>query len=826
MKNNLKGKLKICVLLLVSSTLLSCLKFQTKNEVIDNENIIGIQNKLLSITFDKQTGTLVSLINKTTNDDYIKNPDGGNLFRLFINTKSMPRLRAGAQDSNYGGILIDPKSCELRSHTIVEGDLSKTLSLIYNHEQSKAQIELTIDLFDNSDTFDTHLSVKNIGEESFSIYTAFPYLTGVCLGEDKRTNLAVNMWDRGYPAAKAWDKPLGGVYGKSVAMQWQSVYEPKEENGFAFITLDSNFENKILTTFPDGGMASLYFDQKILASGQIQDWPSARLIAYSGNWRTAARSYKNWFDKNVSTRKVPNWYKEEVATRSSTWLPTMEIVAENKRIGNPDLFTSFEQLHDLFGRPIFGNNYNDCMEIAMWNEGVNLWPETYGPWMSSGFIDFRSDLGGVEAFKKGIEICHKYGRKVAMYVAAYGARKESPFFKGDWERFAIKDKQGKAVMDYKKGKEEYGAFNCPGYKPWQDNLIRVCKMLVNAGVDEIRLDEFGFPFRPCFNEVHGHENPYNSNKWMRECLKRIRQSTDEINPDFVISTEFFMDYFNESTNGALVMDCPGSEIDAMKVAMPNYLPLSYHASASEAAITGAIMSKTSSKRNNWAWGNVGVEKPQDYDENFEINLNWHKLYPTFAKAVTYGDITEWDPFAINDKRWMGHVWKSENFWALTGGHIDATPLSTDQVVIQLPELPEAIQKGYEFNVETLELREVPITRQNGVIKISLESAVSAVLFPLPNCPALPLIGQNKETVKRGGEIIITVLPIAHWKDNSNVIVLENVDLVAPGFKVKKEISGSKVVFTISIENDTPINNFHYTISGDCLKGKRWFQVVE
>ncbi len=57
----------------------------------------------------------------------------------------------------------------------------------------------------------------------------------------------------------------------------------------------------------------------------------------------------------------------------------------------------------------------------------------------------------------------------------------------------------------------------------------------------------------------------------RPVLRRIRETVDQINPELVISTEFFMDYFHTYTNGALVMDCSGAELDAMKIAMPGYL---------------------------------------------------------------------------------------------------------------------------------------------------------------------------------------------------------------------------------------------------------------
>lgn len=413
-----------------------------------------------------------------------------------------------------------------------------------------------------------------------------------------------------------------------------------------------------------------------------------------------------------------------------------------------------------------------------------------------------------------------------MYFAGYGARKNSPFFEGNWQNSAImKNAQGDYSMDYSSDKEVFGAFNCPGYKPWQDNTIRVCTMLAEAGVDEIRLDEIGFPFRPCFNPLHNHESPYDCHKWMREYLGRVREATKRINPEMVITTEFFMDYFHESTNGALVMDCPGSELDAMKIAMPTYLPLSYHASASEAAITGAVMSKTESNRLNWAWAGVGTEKPNDYNDKFVLTLLWQDLYPTFADALINGEATEWDPVSLNDSRWMGHLWKFKDYWLLTGGHIDASRLSGGEAQVLLPELPAGINKAYEFNVETREMREIEINRSQNRILISLKSPVAAVLFPFSGCPPLPIIEQKPMAASKPSKMEVTVSLFAPWRVGLKCDESFTINLAAPGFKVTETKEQKKIIYTIHIADENPFNDYFYMVTGDCLKAKRWFKLL-
>lgn len=785
---------------------------------------IRIENNKLAVAFDKKTGALIRMINKSTGDNYIKQAKGGNLFRLFVNTDSMPNLVAGPHNEAYGGLRIDPADCLLQRYVVKKRKDTTILTLEIVPQSIALTATITIQLAGNADFFDGSMTVTNHTGSALRVYGAFPYLSGISLGDNPSTNLAVHMWDRGYPGIRAWEKKSGGVYGKDVSMQWQCVYEPAMDEGFAFITLDTAFSNKILTCFPGGGMQSLYFDQRTIAQKAAYQWPAARIAVFKGNWRTAAKMYRNWSDQHIRPRPVPHSYSEGVAIRGSAWIPNWRHINSQKKSNHAGAFTSFNNLIDLYK-----HGYSDCLEVAMWNDGVNLWPETYGPWMSSGFIDFRADLGGRAAFTDGVKMIHQAGRKLAMYVAGYGIRTTSPLFKnGDWKNWAIvNNAQGDVNFGYA-GEGPYETFGitvCPGYKPWQDNMIRVCTMLAETGVDEIRLDEMGFPFRPCFNPAHEHENPYATSLWMREFLHRIRQATDRINPDLVITTEFPMDYFHTYTNGALVMDCSGKELDVMKVAMPAYLPLSYHAGAAEAAVTGAIMGKPEAYRQNWAWGHVGVERPDDYPKGPGAQLPFYELYPTFSAALLKGDVTEKDPVAINDAKWAGHLWKHNPYWILTGGHDDLTPLPDGGVQVVLPELSPQFKMAYEFDLQTLEMKPVDINRGQQGISIRLTSALSLVFFPAPDCPPLAIIDNMDKVVKPGSNVEVSIRLFSPWNTAKQQ---RNISITTPnsiGFQIKKEHVGANgASFSIPIPANVETNNYWLKVQQDCLPLRKWFRV--
>jgi len=425
------------------------------------DDFIRIENPMLGLLFDKKTGALAGIENKSTGDNYIKTPGGRNLFRLYINTTTMPKLAAGAHNVDYGGKLVDPSKCLLRGHDISKKEGTTVLSLQIQPAAMQLLVNVKIVLKDAADYFDAYLSVSNQGDTTCRLYSSFPYFEGIQLGDDAATNLAVNMWDRGYPGIGAWAKNSGGVYGRDVSMQWQCVYEPSMDEGIAFITMDTSYRNKILTCFPGGGMQSLYFDEEPIAARATAVWPSTRVVVFKGNWRVAAKVFRDWSRQQMHPRPVPEWYIEDVAIRGSTWIPTKEEVLRQKQSGNANAFTSFKSLPALYS-----GGYTDCLEMAMWNEGVNRWPETYGPWMSSGFTGFRSDLGGLSAFEEGVKEVHRFGRRVAMYVAGYGIRTTSTLFTGDdWKKWAIvKNQQGEISFDYRgeKDSEIYGIFHVSG----------------------------------------------------------------------------------------------------------------------------------------------------------------------------------------------------------------------------------------------------------------------------------------------------------------------------------------------------------------------------
>src|SRR5690606_10921283 len=147
-------------------------------------------------------------------------------------------------------------------------------------------IEVTVKfrLEQDADYIDSELTVSNsAGTSERTVHAVFPYFSGLHIGEPDSDNFVVDMWDRGYPGTKAWERPNGGVYGKEVSMQWQCVYgNSPSADGLSFIVMDTALMNKVLCTFPKGGMQAFYLDGIQLGPNAVYCLPSARIQVFSG----------------------------------------------------------------------------------------------------------------------------------------------------------------------------------------------------------------------------------------------------------------------------------------------------------------------------------------------------------------------------------------------------------------------------------------------------------------------------------------------------------------------------------------------------------------
>ncbi len=783
-------------------------------EQIQTETMVGLANGLVEVGFDIGSGALVSLRNRVTGDEYIKDPGPeGNPFRVWAGITKAYTLNAAPE--SLGGEPVEPAMCRLVDWSFERVGEAGVLKLVLHHVAHYLRFELQVRLPDEEVAADCTLTVRNDGDQAQSIMTAFPYLSGLRLGEQRESNLGLDLNICGAAGQPAWVN-TGGIYGRArqMPMQWQAVYEPTKDEGLGFIVMDPDIRNKIIRRFPPAGMSVLYFPPEVLKSGEEYRYPTVRLLVHRGDWRVVARRYRQWFEGAFKLRQPPRWLDEVDLFKGSgpCWIPFPEAVAKAKQHPEaPGAFTSFRQLPRLYL-----GSHSDLTEWAMYNSLVLSGERREAPQSvihADGTYYPREDIGGVTALREGVAAVHRIGRRMNFYVEGLIVHKDSELTLGgggqSWTRL---DAPG---HEYDRYKEHWHM--CPGCEEWQDHLAEVCKRLLwQTGADGIRLDSLGNYYVPCYNPAHHHDTPFGWNQWIRQLFRKVRAAMDEVNPQATLWTEQPVDFYHEYCDAALVQFCPGRDLAPMRLAVPSYRGIGY--SLQDGGTTVRAL-------NGWPGGipHACAEERWWPDKGWYkvgLALRWYELRATFREALLYGDPTDIDPRAPEDPEWVGRLWRTARYWLLVGGHLNASALK-GPTRVKLPQLPDQVQWAYEFDAATLEMREAQLTRAPDGTYVTMESGFGAVLLPLPDCP--PLVQMDDlPALSPGQEVTVDLNAFAPWREK---LVEPNVTVTAPGL----EVDGSGEVtlpasVQIKVPEGTEPGKYFISVSGDCLPLKRWVEV--
>lgn len=779
---------------------------------------IQIGNAALSLSFDRATGALIGLRNLSSNDEYLKTPAGaGNLFLIHTDPTIVPQAArdpgwwSGTVEESLGGPVVTPAQCRVLSARRSRSGAAETLIVEARHEATGLRARLTIKVPNAGDYADLALRITNEGTSATTMVTAFPHLSGLCLGPKRDTNLGIMMASYGTPGVKAWVNS-GGWYGRETSMQWQAAYEPAMDEGVGLIVMDPATLPKLIRRGPGGVLSALYYPGQVLAPGESHTYPTARLVVHRGSWRVTAGRYRDWFYGDFKARKPPAWLAG-VDLYSGNWIPTADAVAKAKREDPAQGFTSYERMPLLYRDGPY-----DLIEWAMYNQGVQDHPETYGPYMGDGTYCFRSDLGGATAMREGVRRLHAMGRRIMFYVAGNSILRTSDVLKGTrFDDWMLMDRPGHGYdVGYPNGFSV-----CPGYGPWQDHLARTARrMLSETGADGIRLDELA-SFVPCFNPAHRHSHPYDSVRWLRELTRKVRAAMDEVNPDAILLTEGPLDALHESCNGALQMFQPGREIDAMRVAVPTLVGMAYHPGAVESALNGWIGGKVTARRVTWPWEHRGLSgKPSWYADGPGPDLRWHELRASFGEAAIAGLPGLVDPVAVRQPGWAGRIWKGSRYWLVVGGTLDAVPLSGGETV-RVPGLPQGVVRAVEINAQTLEVRDARLNRVRGIAHVTVTAPFGVVVLPLPTCPPLVSTGRERPQAAAGQEVRIALEPIPLGRPGRGKLTVTCPGLITGTLTVP--VSG---IMRFAVPAGAEPGLYPLRIEGDCLPAKRWLRVTQ
>ncbi len=639
------------------------------------ERALVLDNGLVSLAFDKDSGVLTSIRNLATSDEYLKDVTaGGNPFRAYVDTSEIPQVLQLAfpwpvqpVEDAMGGQLVDPRSCRLMEHQFRRNDGAGQLRLVSRHADPELTFELTVQLPDDGVATDFDLVVRNHGTKARRVMVAVPYLTGLALGNSGSSNQGVRLVGFGQSRGAAWEN-CGDLYGRIWSGQWNVVYDPSANEALGIIAKDRQLQNKVLRRFPGGGMSVFYTDDHALAPGEAIRYPTAQILVYAGDWKQTARRYGAWFSSTFKPRRHARWL-DDVDAYSGAWIPQPSAVAEaRKSPGVADAFTSFAQFPRLYLPGTF-----DLQEWAQYWQGVVVHNRYDAFHHTDGIYDLREDLGGLPAFAEGVARAEQVGRVVGLYIASKTVRNDSRIFSRefagtrpeDWLLMETPD--AKLPAPDKDGQLSF--WMCPRYGPWQDHLARLCRdLLRQTGARYVRLDELGEAFVVCHNAKHGHPSPWASTPEMLELLKKVRAAMDEVDPQAALFTEGAADLMQLYCDGTLAMWGSGNEIAPMRLAHPEFVGFAYGLGQVESALQGYVTAGTDAcsmggwwnRHHSSLWGPGLVKRPHSYPPEGQgagPKLRWHELGHSFIEAVRHGDPADADPVGIGQdpQEWAGRI---------------------------------------------------------------------------------------------------------------------------------------------------------------------------
>ena len=418
------------------------------------------------------------------------------------------------------------------------------------------------------------LELENVGSEPLRGRLIFPRLAGVCVGDDLAAQTAcLPMQIGGIRRRFAAEDPSPLVYpyyyvqepwstyAAPFAMPLMDLLSADEDEGVFIAVLDPDVRRHVLVLTTIGEPPAGLMDvrrQFELAAGERLTLPRAAIGVHTGGWHVAVDAYRRWVGDRLDPRDIPRWFREAVALYGVGGIggggaylaygPGLEGMIKRYRGPLDTEIASFDELPTLLEKA-----------RAMGTDVLYLWDYWEGepdsgmpPYWNKGDYVPRSDLGGPEAFRRGIEAVHRAGGRVLVYVEGFIIWKNSRLGQERGQAMALRDEHGAYYEEYQNNWSL-----CPADEAWQQCLADICARLVrDYDVDGIFLDSYGAQrHHTCYNHLHSHWPETDIwNKGLSDIIARVRSAIRRIKPDAVVMTESGSDLLLPVEDGS----CDGS----------------------------------------------------------------------------------------------------------------------------------------------------------------------------------------------------------------------------------------------------------------------------
>lgn len=320
--------------------------------------------------------------------------------------------------------------------------------------------------------------------------------------------------------------------------------------------------------------------RRTVAAGAALQLPPAVLGVHEGDWHNALAEYAKWAHHVWKWRPYPGALADWWNVTAPGW--GQSPLVDEKGQWRTDYLTEQCGVAEMM-------SWWEWSDLGPWRVEMNLetLPKTLGEalfarykpyWvmdpvakrlrypLNRGDYAYNETWGGLEAFRKHVEVCKDRGTLPGVYIDGmlacdttdvghnfgpiYGA--VNPY----WEDSL------KCPLNPKGYVAAYASWNmCCDTEWWADYLSRcVARIFRDTGIRYLRIDEFGHAGYPCFSDKHKHlfSPEPGLNAWLQGCAeicKRAHALMDRIRPDLALTTEFpGNDHLAANLDGSIVYE--------------------------------------------------------------------------------------------------------------------------------------------------------------------------------------------------------------------------------------------------------------------------------
>lgn len=540
-------------------------------KVLLTANGFTVQNATQIAQYEtKPNLRLVSLRNEYLQKNVLAHPEETHLFLTDVNGK-----KYGAEDWNVQGVkVLSPTQIQVKL-ALPQAGLSALFTVSVDAQKMSFGLKIT-----------------NDSKSTLSWKTAFPQIGGLELSQNPDNDYYLfPIWGG---AIASQNVNLRTIYGdESAWWEMTDLFSPEGGAGLMLRSLDTTglykgvamrkgeipdadgtFFRDVSTGYmdPDMGWANSlkagpgtsmdfeYLKYTRQPGGSFAP-PDAAIEMHSGDWHNAMKTYADWAHKVWKWRPFPSKLHDIWNIQGAGW-------------GQSPLYK------DGKWRTDFVDDKADVSELMSWWQ----WSKK-GPWqvpmdqletelgesffkayksywvinpatgkleypLNRGDYEYNTDWGGLPALKNELQAIRDGGQMPMFYMDPILADDNTELGHKYGPKYGIMNPFWKA-SGYASEKKtppgyvgSYGGYCMDLDNQWyQDFLVNQTTRIVrDTGVDGIRFDEFGHRGYTNYNTKHTQifAEP-GQNAWLQAIslvCKRVHESVDKIEPDFVLTTEF------------------------------------------------------------------------------------------------------------------------------------------------------------------------------------------------------------------------------------------------------------------------------------------------